>query len=79
MPKTLGIGWRCGPEHPQAIYTSHEIALMRELREGGMPVKEIAARFECSKGFVSQVCNYKARTETGGRTAQKTATRKKKA
>jgi len=54
-------GDRVGDSNPRAKYSDAEVEVMRQLREEGMPVREIAEKFECTKGYVSKVCNYQIR------------------
>ncbi len=39
-------GRRIGESHPRATLTKHEIELVRELAEQGMPYLDIAAKFD---------------------------------
>jgi hypothetical protein len=54
-------GYRIGDSHHRAELTDHEVELMRQLRDGGMRVAELARRFDRSKGYVSKVCNFALR------------------
>lgn len=60
-------GNRCGETHHNAKFTDHEIDLIRELREGGMMVKEIAAKFECACSTISEICTYQRRVSSVSR------------
>ncbi len=62
--KTIQIGEygkRVGQTHGMAKLTDHEIDLVRQLREQGMPAKEIAEKFEVSKRYVYKLVNYERR------------------
>ena len=60
-----GRGWRVGESHHRAKLTDHEVELIRLLREGGMKLKEIARKFECTPENISQIVNYKTRIHVG--------------
>ena len=60
-----GRGWRVGESHHRAKLTDHEVELIRLLREGGMKLKEIARKFECTPENISQIVNYKTRIHLG--------------
>ena len=60
-----GQGWRVGETHHRAKLTDHDVELIRLLREGGMKVREIAKKFECTPENVSQIVNYKTRIQVG--------------
>lgn len=51
-------GYRVGDSHHNARLTDHEIELLRQLREEGMKVVELAAKFDVSKGYVSKVLRF---------------------
>ncbi len=61
LVKVNELGKRIGDSHGRAVFTDHEVELMRQLREGGMKLKEIAEKFETTKGHVSRICNYTRR------------------
>ncbi len=64
QPKRIAIGEygkRVGETHGMAKLTDHEIDLVRQLREQGMPAKEIAEKFEVSKRYVYKLVNYERR------------------
>ena len=60
-----GEGWRVGETHHNAKLTDHDVELIRLLREGGMKVKEIAKKFECTPENISLIVNYRSRTQVG--------------
>ena len=60
-----GPGYRVGESHHRAKLTDHEVELIRLLREGGMKLKEIARKFECTPENISQIVNYKTRIHVG--------------
>ena len=60
-----GKGWRVGESHHNAKLTDHDVELIRLLREGGMKVKEIASKFECTPENISMITNYKSRIQVG--------------
>lgn len=53
-----------GQDHHRARLTDHDVDLMRELRDDGMTLSEIASKFECSKTQVSDICAHKRRGHT---------------
>lgn len=57
-------GLRIGENHPRALISDHDVELIRELAEGGMPYAEIAAKFEISKFTVGRICRYERRGQT---------------
>ena len=60
-----GEGWRVGETHHRAKLTDHDVELIRLLREGGMKLKEIAKKFECTPENISLIVNYRTRTQLG--------------
>ena len=60
-----GNGWRVGETHHNAKLTDDDVELIRLLREGGMKVKEIAKKFECTPENISLIVNYRSRTQVG--------------
>ena len=60
-----GRGYRVGETHHNAKLTDHDVELIRLLREGGMKLKEIAKKFECTPECISQIANYKTRSQVG--------------
>ena len=60
-----GAGWRVGETHHRAKLTDDDVELIRLLREGGMKVKEIAKKFECTPENISLIVNYRTRTQVG--------------
>jgi len=46
------------------IATEEQVAEMREMRQQGFKLREIAKKFSYSQSAVSQVCNYVTRTQT---------------
>jgi DNA invertase Pin-like site-specific DNA recombinase len=58
----IGEYGRCvGESHGRAKLSDHEIDLVRQLREEGMPAAEIAEKFEVSKRYVYKLANYERR------------------
>jgi len=57
-------GMRIGENHPNADLTDHEVDLIRELREGGMSLTMIAAKFEKPKSTIHMICTYQRRAVT---------------
>lgn len=51
-------GYRIGDSHHNARLTDHEIELARQLRAEGMPVGEVARKFDISKGYASKILRY---------------------
>ncbi len=63
-PKTIQIGEygkRVGETHGRAKLNDHEIELIRQLKEQGMPATEIAEKMEVSKRYVYKLVNYERR------------------
>jgi hypothetical protein len=60
-----GRGWRVGETHHNAKLTDHDVELIRLLRDGGMKLKEIAKKFECTIECVRLIVNYKSRIQVG--------------
>ena len=56
-----GPGFRIGETHHNAKLTDHDVELIRLLREGGMKVREIARKFECSPSNITLITTYKGR------------------
>lgn len=54
-------GYRVGDSHHNARLTDHEVEVMRQLRSGGMRVRDIARKFGVTKGYVSKVLRHLAR------------------
>jgi predicted DNA-binding protein (UPF0251 family) len=54
-------GHRYGQERHGAQLTNHEVELIRQLHEQGMPQKDVAAKFEKSRGYVSKIVNFRKR------------------
>ncbi len=54
-------GKRVGESHGRAKLTDHEIDLVRQLKEQGMPATEIAEKMEISKRYVYKLANYERR------------------
>jgi len=60
-----GNGHRVGETHHNAKLSDHEVELIRLLREGGMKVKEIAKKFECTPDNSWKIVHYKSRIGVG--------------
>ncbi len=54
-------GKRINESHGRAKLSDHEIELMRQLREQGMPAREIAEKFEVGKRYVYKLVNFESR------------------
>ncbi len=54
-------GKRIGETHGRAKLSDHEIDLVRQLKEEGMPAPEIAEKFEVSKRYVYKLVNFERR------------------
>lgn len=63
MRKTAQKRRVVGEKHHRAKFSDHEVWLMRELRDGGMPLSEIAEKFETVKSTVSDICTGRRRTQ----------------
>lgn len=57
-------GNRIGETHQNSKLTDHDVDLIRELAEGGMPQQLIAEKFEVSKSTISMICSYQRRATT---------------
>lgn len=60
-------GIRMGEGHSNAIFTDHEVELVRQLHEEGMTYEVLAEKFECSKSTISKICQFKRRAATVAR------------
>ncbi len=54
-------GKRVGETHGRAKLSDHEIDLVRQLKEEGMPAPEIAEKMEISKRYVYKLVNFERR------------------
>lgn len=54
-------GKRVGESHGRAKLSDHEIELIRQLKEQGMPAGEIAQKMECSRRYIYKLVNYERR------------------
>lgn len=54
-------GKRVGESHGRAKLSDHEIDLVRQLKDEGMPVGEIAEKMEISRRYVYKLVNYERR------------------
>lgn len=54
-------GKRIGETHGRAKLSDHEIDLVRQLKEEGMPAPEIAEKMEISKRYVYKLVNFERR------------------
>jgi len=54
-------GKRVGESHGRAKLSDHEIDLVRQLKEEGMPATEIAEKFEVGRRYVYKVVNFERR------------------
>lgn len=55
------FGYRIGDTHHRAKLTDHEIELLRQLGAEGMKVKDLAKKFEISKGQASKILRHHQR------------------
>lgn len=55
------IGYRIGDSHHNAKLTDHEIELVRQLRADGMKLRDLAKKFEVSKGHISKILRHALR------------------
>lgn len=56
-----GPGYRVGESHHRSKLSDQEVELIRLLREGGMQIKLIAKKFECTPQNISAIVNYRSR------------------
>lgn len=61
---TNAKGYRLGEMHQNADLTDREVELVRQLREQGMKIRELAEKFEISEGYVKKLTSYRARNQT---------------
>jgi DNA invertase Pin-like site-specific DNA recombinase len=61
MRKKANSGGRRGELHQRAVYTDHEIDLVREARKSGMTWTAIALKYEMSRRHVRNICAGKVR------------------
>jgi IS30 family transposase len=64
MQKTVAVnerGLRIGEDHPRAELTDAEVERIRELHEEGMSYRQLAEKFEQSKGAIAKICRYERR------------------
>ena len=65
MQKTVAVneaGLRIGEDHPNAKLTDGEVEMIQQLHEeDGLSYKELAEKFEISKGAVAKICRYDRR------------------
>lgn len=54
-------GRRVGESHGMARLSDHEIELIRQLGEQGMPAAEIAQKMEVGKRYIYKLLNYERR------------------
>ena len=54
-------GKRVGESHGRAKLSDHEIDLVRQLKEEGMPATEIAEKMEISRRYVYKLVNFERR------------------
>jgi DNA-binding NarL/FixJ family response regulator len=54
-------GYRIGDTHHRAKLTDREIELIRQLGADGMKVKDLARKFEISKGQASKILRHMQR------------------
>lgn len=50
-----------GEAHPRARLTDHEVELIRQLREQGMSLNQLAEKFDSYKSTIKGICDYKRR------------------
>ena len=53
-----------GGDHHRAKLTDHDVDLILELRDGGLPYRLIAAKFEVSKAAIADICKGRRRSQT---------------
>lgn len=63
MRKTAERRKVVGERHHRAKFSDHEVYLMRELRDEGMKLSEIAEKFETAKSTVSDICSGRRRSQ----------------
>ena len=51
-------GYRIGGTHHRSRLTDHEVELLRQLGADGMKVKELAKKFDISKGQASKILRH---------------------
>lgn len=63
----LANGNRVGQSHHRARFTDHEIDLMRDLRDDGMTMREIAEKFGTSVSTIQGIVSGSRRTQIADR------------
>lgn len=65
-PRSGVMGSRTGENHPRARFTEDEVCVIRELHEeqpvghpGHWSYLRLAAKFECSKSVIRDICRYR--------------------
>lgn len=64
MQKTVAVnerGLRIGEDHPGAELTDAEVETIRSLHTEGMSYRQLAEKFEQSKGAIAKICRYERR------------------
>ena len=67
MQKTVAVneaGLRIGEDHPKAELTDAEVERVRILHEDGWSYKQLAEKFDQSRGAIAKICQYKRRSQT---------------
>lgn len=70
MPKLVGLnekGRRIGEDHPCAVLSDHDVALVFELRGQGWGYRKIARSLEVSKSLVRKIVKGEVRAQVAVR------------
>jgi hypothetical protein len=61
MIRVIGRGLVVGENHHRAKLSDHEVELIRQLRDEGMHLADIAEKFEIAKSTACYICNFQRR------------------
>ena len=54
-------GHRVGSSHPKALLSTEDVELIRQLRDAGLSLGEIARKFEVPRSTVQSICSHRVR------------------
>lgn len=57
-------GYRIGEQHHRAKLTAHDVELIHELLDGGMPQRLVALKFEVSRSSIRDIRNGRNHSQT---------------
>jgi hypothetical protein len=62
------LGLRIGEDHQHALYTDHEVELVRRLWDDGLSYGKIARAMEMPKSTVRDICTCRRRAQVVAKT-----------